>query len=118
MRDLVVLGHSECAGIRAACAAAEGAEIDAGHEREFIGDWVGIAGLAVAASAAPGRADNHAVEQASVAQSIRNLATYPWIAEAVAGGRLTLHGWWFEMKAGVLWSLEGDRFTPLAGAPG
>jgi carbonic anhydrase len=33
---------------------------------------------------------------------LANLATFPWIAEAVAAGRLTVHGFRFDIHTGVL----------------
>jgi carbonic anhydrase len=34
--------------------------------------------------------------------SLANLMTFPWIAEAVEAGRLTLQGYWFDVHTGVL----------------
>lgn len=41
-------------------------------------------------------------EQASVLASLRHLTTYPVIAEAVAAGRLALHGRYFHFGWGLL----------------
>ncbi len=37
--------------------------------------------------------------------SLANLMTFPWIAEAVAAGRLALQGYWFDVHTGVLASV-------------
>jgi len=48
----------------------------------------------------------HDAERASIKNSIANLRGFPWIAEAVKAGKLHLHGWWFDMENGALWSLD------------
>ena len=51
--------------------------------------------------------DNPAlVERASVAGSLKNLMTYPWVRERVEAGTLVLHGWWFDLDTGDLWATE------------
>jgi carbonic anhydrase len=34
--------------------------------------------------------------------------TFPWIAERVAAGELTLHGAWFDIRIGALVTLQPD----------
>jgi carbonic anhydrase len=44
--------------------------------------------------------------------SLANLMTFPWIAERVASGRLTLHGAWFAIRTGELMVLDpAGNFT-------
>jgi carbonic anhydrase len=38
--------------------------------------------------------------------SLGNLMTFPWIRERVAGGRLALHGWYFDLAHGSLRRLD------------
>jgi carbonic anhydrase len=48
--------------------------------------------------------------------SLSSLMDFPWIAAAVEAGTLQLHGWWFDLDRGALWSLDPVTgcFTPLA----
>jgi carbonic anhydrase len=46
--------------------------------------------------------------------SLANLATFPWIADAVAAGQLTLHGFRFDIHTGELATLQGDDLVPVA----
>ena len=46
--------------------------------------------------------------------SLANLATFPWVAEAIAAGRLALQGFRFDIRTGVLMKLQGDAFVPVA----
>jgi len=42
------------------------------------------------------------VERASIAQSLSNLHSFPWIARLESSGELTLHGAWFDVALGEL----------------
>lgn len=111
VEHIVVLGHSSCGGVGAMCAERHGSPV----EREFIGPWIS---LAAAAQDADPYADRRSLEQAVVRLSIANLHGFPWIAERVAAGKLSLHGWWFDLAAGALWQLDEatgtfDPITPI-----
>jgi carbonic anhydrase len=53
-------------------------------------------------------------EAAVIRLSLAHLATFPWIAAAVADGRLALHGCWFDISNGVLARLEDEGLVPVA----
>lgn len=107
VRHVVVLGHSFCAGVRCL--------LDHDHSSrpfEFVSDWVEIArevreemhGLVTEAERA---LVARLAEQAAVLTSLRHLASYPFVAERVADGRLSLHGWYFHFGWGVLQAAAG-----------
>jgi len=105
---LVVLGHAQCGGIGAALDTVQGHP----PERDFIRGWVRLAenSCRTALDAHDGdatacRAD---AERGSIARSLGNLRTFPWIASAEQAGRLTLHGWWFDLVAGALEEVDPD----------
>lgn len=107
---IVVLGHAQCGGVRAMV---EGAPDVA---RDFVEPWMAMAEPVLKhAPADLGHADllDHC-EVEIVRLSIENLATFPWIADAVAAGRLELHGFRFDIHTGVLLKLEADRLVPVA----
>ncbi len=105
---IVVLGHSGCGGVQALLQPAEKSE-----EREFIAGWMAIAGRARAAlpAAAPHHAHerSRAVEQAAIRVSLENLRTFPWIRSPLMEGKLSLHGWWFDLEAGELWGIDAPE---------
>lgn len=109
VRDLVVMGHALCGGIRAL---REGVPPEAG---DFIAGWINIAARARLAglSCDTPEAAQEACEHEAVRISIANLMTFPWVAEAVEAGRLALHGAHFGVATGrlVLMDREG-RFLP------
>jgi carbonic anhydrase len=108
VKKLVVLGHGQCGGVRAM---ALGAPPEA---RDFVAHWVDLARPALAAATgADETARLTAIEAAVVRLSLANLMTFPWIAEAVAAGRLTLHGFRFDIHTGVLMKVEAEGERPV-----
>ncbi len=108
VRDLVVLGHAQCGGVRAMV---EGAPAEA---QDFVETWVSIA-RSVLQTAPPDGVDPITHYEAQVvALSLANLRGFPWIAEAEAQGRLGLHGMSFSIYTGLLSRLEGDRLSAVA----
>jgi carbonic anhydrase len=45
--------------------------------------------------------------------SLTNLMTFPWIAEAVRAGRLSLSGYVFDIHTGVLSEVGPDAITTV-----
>jgi carbonic anhydrase len=119
---VVVLGHAHCGGIKAMLEIADGKE-PAG---EMIGTWVATAldaakhyvhedGSDRAVPVARLKQVPFLVERAAIRESLKNLATYPWVAKKLAAGTLKLHGWWFDLDTGDLWATsdESDVLLPV-----
>jgi len=107
---VVVCGHSHCGGIKAAMDAARGQEPP---PFECLGPWVALADGAcrevLAEDSEGGRTDAETAteaEQRSVLKSLANLRSYAWIQDRVESGELTLHGWWFDIDTGELWTAD------------
>ena len=104
VEELVVMGHGFCGG----CAAAlTGQFDDAPHgEGHFIAHWLDM--LAEVSDAIRKRHDTLGreafleMELEGVRLSLRNLRTFPWVAEREAAGRLKLHGAYFAISDGAL----------------
>jgi carbonic anhydrase len=128
---IVILGHAHCGGVRGLIRVKAGEKIDG----DFIAPWVTITGeacdqfidAAVAGVSDPAEQaarrkavlermmeSPFSVERAAVKVSVDNLLTFPCIKELVRLGRLNLHGWWFDLDTGDLWTLDHDRgvFVP------
>jgi len=106
---IVVLGHGSCGGVQALL---EGAPRNA---RDFIAPWMSMAESArVHALTCPLPDQRQQLAEHEVIKvSLVNLMTFPWIAERVASGSLTLHGAWFSIATGSLWLLKPDGlFAP------
>jgi carbonic anhydrase len=105
---VVVLGHVQCGGVQAMV---EGAPAEA---RDFVEPWMSMARSVLRDLPdrhGPGVLDHCEVEV--VRLSLANLLTFPWIAEAVEAGRVTLAGFRFEVRTGVLEHLEAGGMVPV-----
>lgn len=104
---IIVLGHARCGGVRALI------EGNPNDQSDFIRGWMQIArsardrALALTLSAGqPIEAARRMCEQETVAISLGNLMTFPWIRERVEAGNLMLHGWFYDMEDGLLFRLD------------
>jgi carbonic anhydrase len=108
--DLVVLGHAQCGGIHALLG---GRSPEAGGD--FIGPWMKIAEPARRrVMAVDPAARQEACELEAIRLSLANLAGFPWVKDAIAAGRLRLHGCYFGIASGTLRQLGPDgSFRPV-----
>lgn len=111
VRHIIVLGHAGCGGAQALLHGADRGEMPT----EFIGPWLRIAAEMRDRLCANGRPTPQELEQALVRLSLKNLMTFPWIAERVEQGKLSLHGWYYDIANGALMARDPatDRFVPL-----
>ncbi len=108
VRDIIVMGHGRCGGIRAA--------LDPNAEPlspgDFIGKWMGLV------SAAAEQVQNNSVmtaterqtalERISIRNSIANLRSFPCVKILEERGKLQIHGAWFDIANGELWIMDPD----------
>ena len=102
VQDLIVMGHGLCGGVQALLS-------DTAPQGDFVGPWIRLAERArgrVLACDAPDQ--QLAGEHAMVCVALENLASFPWIASRVAAGTLRLHGAHFDVRSGVLATLQPD----------
>ena len=121
VRHVVVLGHGGCGGVRAALHP----EAEPLSPDNFIGKWTTLLGPALhelATGDGPGGAGGGrteaerqtALERVSVRHSVENLRSFPFVSSLEDRGRLHLHGAWFDIAHGELWTMDpatGD-FSP------
>ncbi len=108
VRHIVVLGHGGCGGIRAA--------LNPGSEPlspdDFIGRWMKPVATAADAMVGDGTLTGAerqtALERASIRRSIANLRTFPRVSVLEERGRLGLHGAWFDIAEGELWTMDPE----------
>jgi carbonic anhydrase len=106
VRHIVVMGHGACGGIAAALAGRDGAE------GSFVHRWMSIIDACrdqIAASDLPDK--QRALELEAIKVSLRNLRSFPYVAEREAAGELKLHGVFFAIAEGVLHVLDEARGT-------
>lgn len=115
---IVVMGHSQCGGIRAHLSA----NTDTGGD--FIGPWMDLITGAKedALSRNPnlkGKALETAVEEAAIRLSIKNLRTFPAISSREQEGLITISGAHLNISNGELKVLDeetGDFVPAISGA--
>jgi carbonic anhydrase len=116
IKHLIVLGHSGCGGVKAALDQSAAIQTEA----QFISRWMSMlddARLKVLAAypTSPHHEKLTALEQEGIKNSIKNLRTFPFVADAEYRGKLSLHGAHFDIATGTLSVLNHSRgdFFPL-----
>ena len=102
VEHIIVLGHSGCGGINALMKGAYGRT-----GKGFISNWMSIAARARDKVLAElpdedAQTQQRAAEKAAIIISLENLCTFPFINTGIRQGRLSLHGWYFDLQTGDL----------------
>ena len=108
VRDIIVMGHGRCGGIRAA--------LDPNAEPlspgDFIGKWMGLVSTAAEQiqnnSVMTASERQTALERISIRNSIANLRTFPCVKILEERGKLQIHGAWFDIANGELWVMDPE----------
>ena len=105
VEHIIVLGHSQCGGIRALMEDSYGAE-----EGGFIAQWMDIA--EPAREKVRRELPHKSLElQARACEQAAILLSFPWIAQRVNDRTLSLHGWYFDMSQGELLGYDAASQT-------
>ena len=115
--DIVICGHSDCGAMTAV------ATCKCLDHMPAVGNWLRYADSA--------KAVNHSKEYASqrervdamvrgnVVAQLANIKTHPSVALALAQGKVTLHGWVYDIETGSIEALDSETgsFVPLMEHP-
>ncbi len=98
VRNILVMGHAQCGGVAAAL------DKNFGDDVPFLRSWIDLLAPAVArAGHSADEASRHAaLERDTVRLSMERLMTYPFVAERVRAGTLTINGARFGIADGRL----------------
>ena len=116
VKEVMVLGHANCGGIRALM------ENDGNIKKDgFIDRWMQIAAPAKKEVLARNDLNSldekiDACEKTAIRYSLRNLLTHPWIRERVEQGKLQLVGYYYELHNGQLIKIDEINSDILASA--
>lgn len=101
---VIVLGHSQCGGVKGCIDMCKGQAPELEKKESFVGRWMDIlrpkydeVSLLEDEEYQQSQLEKHAVMI-----SLENLMTFPFIAEKVTDGSLSLHGLWTEIAEGGL----------------
>ncbi len=106
VKQIVVLGHANCGGIRALMEKDDSIQSDG-----FIDSWMQIAAPAKEKVLAQKELNTLALqtdacEKTAVNYSLQNLMSYPWIRDQVAAGNLNLIGCYYDLHTGELVDID------------
>jgi carbonic anhydrase len=108
VRDVVVLGHSECGAMKAIAGKAHAPA----NARNLI-DWLRHGDAAIARLQKDGPLDpslafHNQLSQINVLMQLDNVRTYECCAQAIAEGKLRLHAWWFDVVTADVYSYDDE----------
>jgi carbonic anhydrase len=108
VQSILVLGHAACGGVTAALSDQEL------ESTEFLRPWIGLMAPARARCLACDDPQT-ALERESIKLSLERLLTFPFVANAVSEGALSLEGARFGIENGLLelYDREIDAFVAL-----
>ncbi|MBK5933482.1 carbonic anhydrase [Rhodovulum imhoffii] len=101
---ILVLGHSNCGGVRGCHDMCSGKAPELEEKSSFIGRWMDILRPTYERLAHIGNEAERlrAMEKEGVLASLNNLMTFPFVREAVEAGDLTVHALWNDIGAGAV----------------
>ncbi len=114
--NLIILGHSRCGGVRGCYDMCSGSAPALEEKSSFVGRWMDLLRPGYEALEAGDEDERvEALEKAAIKISLTNLMTFPFVAERVTDGRLSLHGLYNDIAEGDLYNYdaEADRFTKV-----
>lgn len=115
--DVVICGHSDCGAMKAIATDADLTAMPA------VRRWLRYADTAKAINSAHAHSSEcaaiHAMVHDNVVAQLANIRTHPCVALAIEQGRLSLHGWVYDIESGVVEAYDGQsrRFVSLSEQP-
>lgn len=115
--NIVVLGHSQCGGVRGCLDMHQGRAPDLLAKDSFVGRWMDLLaeGFERVREIDDPADQLHALERQAVITSLTNLMSFPFVSDGVAEGSLALHGLWNDIGTGALewYDPNDDQFHPV-----
>ncbi|UYV37077.1 carbonic anhydrase [Rhodobacteraceae bacterium D3-12] len=113
---VIVLGHSSCGGVQGCLDMCSGNAPELEEKSSFVGRWMDILRPGYdRIKDLPTEEQADALEKEAVLVSLENLMTFPFVAEAVQSGRMSLHGLWHEIGEGQVaqYLPQTGEFQPI-----
>ena len=104
VKHLILLGHSQCAGIQALINSKET------NHNDFITKWVSLV-----KTKHSNMTDENDYTKFALNQSFRHCLTFPWIKQKVISKELLIHLWFFDVKNGQIYNYSEthEGYQPL-----
>jgi carbonic anhydrase len=116
VKHAILCGHSDCGALKAALSPKDLAGLP--KARRWLSHVEGAFSHRQPTSPADGEsAELASLIRGNVVAQLLNLRAQPSVAHAVMEGRLTVHGWYYDILSGRIERYEEEmkRFLPLAG---
>ena len=114
---VIVLGHSNCGGVQGCVHMCQGKAPELEGQDSFVGRWMDILRpkFEQVEHIEDSEEQLRQLEKHAVMISLENLMTFPWIADKVTEGELTLHGLWTDIGEGGLeyYDPQKECFLPV-----
>mgnify|MGYP000692877818 CR=1 FL=1 len=114
--NLIVLGHSQCGGVQGCHDMCAGRAPELEEKSSFVGRWMDILRPGYDRIAdLPDQDQGRALEHQAVIVSLENLMTFPFVADRVKSGALSMHGLWTDIGEGGLscYDSASGEFVPV-----
>ncbi|WP_107498450.1 carbonic anhydrase [Thalassobius sp. I31.1] len=110
---VIVMGHSSCGGVAGCDGMCSGTAPELEEKMSFVGRWMDILrpGYERVKHIEDETERRTALEKEAVLVSLENLMGFPFVAEAVKSGDLSIHGLWNDIASGGL-----ECFDPAQGS--
>lgn len=112
VKHIVVMGHGRCGGIAAFRQQMTGEALKPLSPGDFIGKWISLLEpVAQRIERVTGESAEDLqgkLETESIRQSIEHLKTFPCVSTLLERGQLGLHGAWFDISTGELWTMNEE----------
>ena len=109
---VIVMGHSNCGGVQGCLDMCSGKAPQLEEKSSFVGRWMDILrpGYDRVSKISDVEERRLALEKQAVIVSLENLMSFPFVAEAVKEGTLSLHGLWHDIGEGGV-----EQYQPKTG---
>lgn len=108
IEDIIVCGHSECGAMQAL---AEGThKLCCPH----LATWLQYGNSALEKVRSgytldPKLSEVNQISQVNVLEQLKHIASYPFVQDRLASGKLRLHGWWFDIARADVYCYEPSQ---------
>jgi carbonic anhydrase len=117
VKRVIVMGHSKCGGVKGCLDMCAGHAPELDQQTSFVGRWMDALrpGFERVKGMEYGDEQFQALEKVGVQVSLENLMSFPFVADRVKSGELTLHGLWYDIRDGIVesYDAESDSFQRI-----
>lgn len=117
VQRVIVMGHSKCGGVQGCLDMCAGNAPQLEEQTSFVGRWMDALrpGYERVKDMDYGPEQSLALEKVGVQVSLENLMSFPFVAERVEAGSLSLHGLWYDIRDGIVecYDAESDSFQRI-----